>query len=219
LTPTITSTPSPTPRPGIVNCPDALPSRLLAGDLARFLISSGLQKEPAADSEQIKAILPEMEISVLSGPECVAGLTWWRVDFNGTVGWTLEAENDDYYLEPFFPPTPTPTITPSPTATATWTPSPTYTATPIITCPGFMPSRLAVGGRGWVTPGEPNRLREKPSADSAQIGQIYGGKEFEVLDGPVCDPAGRAWWQVDASGVIGWTVEGQGNTYFVEPMP
>lgn len=87
-----------------------------------------------------------------------------------------------------------------------------------ITCPGFLPSRLVVGGTGRVTPGTPNRLRAQPAVSAPPVGTIPGGESFQVLAGPQCDPAGIAWWQVNYNGTIGWTAEGQGSTYFVEPV-
>lgn len=90
--------------------------------------------------------------------------------------------------------------------------------TQAVTCPGFMPSRLVVGGIGRVTPGTPNRLREQASTGAPLLGTIEGGQQFLVLAGPQCDPAGIAWWQVNYNGVIGWTAEGQGATYFTEPV-
>ncbi|MCS7071928.1 MAG: SH3 domain-containing protein [Anaerolinea sp.] len=87
-----------------------------------------------------------------------------------------------------------------------------------ITCPGFLPSRLIVGGTGRVTPGTPNRLRAQPATSAPAVGTIPGGAQFQVLAGPQCDPVGIAWWQVNYNGTIGWTAEGQGSTYFVEPV-
>lgn len=84
------------------------------------------------------------------------------------------------------------------------------------TCPGFMVSRLEVGERGNVTPGLPNRLRNGPSFGNEASGQIPGGAGFEVLDGPVCADD-TAWWQVDYNGLVGWTAEGEDNTYWLEP--
>jgi hypothetical protein len=106
-------------------------------------------------------------------------------------------------------------------ASAPPAPAPTMgaPAPSVITCPGFMPSRLRPGGRGRITPGLANRLRSDPSTSAAQIGTIPGGAAFDVLSGPVCDPAGRAWWQVAYGGLIGWTAEGQGSEYFTEPIP
>lgn len=112
-------------------------------------------------------------------------------------------------LQPLFPVTPTAT---TPPGNAVPTPA------QAVACPGFLPSRLRVGGMGRVTPGAPNNLRSQPSVSASLIGQIPGGATFQVLAGPLCDPAGIAWWQVNFNGLIGWTVEGQGNVYWVEPI-
>jgi hypothetical protein len=96
------------------------------------------------------------------------------------------------------------------------------TATPYIVlpsggqCPGFMPSRLVVGGQGIVTPGSSNRLRETP-ATGRILTEIPPGGIFDVLEGPVCMSNGIAWWRVNYSGTIGWTAEGQGTEYWLEP--
>ena len=87
-----------------------------------------------------------------------------------------------------------------------------------ITCPGAPPSQLVSGGRGRVTPGSANRMRDTASTSGVEVGQIPGGERFLVLDGPVCAD-GFAWWEVDYNGVIGWTVEGSGADYWVLPGP
>lgn len=84
-------------------------------------------------------------------------------------------------------------------------------------CPGFMPSRLTLNIQARVTPGLPNRLREQPSLNSRELTNVPGGAVFYVLDGPVCDPVGIAWWQISYNGITGWTGEGQGNVYWLEP--
>ena len=84
-----------------------------------------------------------------------------------------------------------------------------------LTCPGFLPSRLAVGLQARVTPGLPNTLRNYPGGWA--VGQIPGGGVFTVVDGPQCTQ-GMAWWLVNYQGQIGWTGEGYGNTYWLEPL-
>jgi hypothetical protein len=85
-----------------------------------------------------------------------------------------------------------------------------------VTCPGFMPSRLVGNSVARVTPGDPNNIRTDPSTSSTQIGQIPGGELFIVLQGPTCAD-NLAWWQVNYNGTIGWTVEGQDQTYWLDP--
>jgi hypothetical protein len=122
--------------------------------------------------------------------------------------------------------TPTNTLTPTPssTFTPTFTPTPTLTFTPSVTprpssvtCEGFLTSRLKVGEQGRVLD-EPLRLRSRASASGSQVALMDAGATFGVLEGPECDPAGRAWWKVHYGELEGWTVEGQGEEYFTEPV-
>jgi len=112
-------------------------------------------------------------------------------------------------------PLPLPVATPPP---AQALPSPTPSPNQLI-CPGFLPSRLQVGRNGRVMPGVANNLRSAPSTNSQILGQIPGGGVFTVVEGPSCDAAGIAWWRVTYQNLNGWTGEGQGSAYWVEPMP
>lgn len=96
-------------------------------------------------------------------------------------------------------------------------PPPPPTPTPAI-CEGFLPSRLRSGGQGRVTPGSSNNLRDQPTTSGGLVAVIPSGAAFSVLTGPIC-AGGIAWWQVDYEGIIGWTAEGQGSTYYLEPLP
>jgi hypothetical protein len=84
-----------------------------------------------------------------------------------------------------------------------------------ISCPGALPSRLVVGGQGHVLPDGPNRVRIEPAG--AVIGRIPEGESFAVLTGPRCTSNHIAWWKVDYNGLVGWTPEGQGLEYWLEP--
>lgn len=132
--------------------------------------------------------------SVLNGPQCGPdGRWWWLVDYLGLRGWTAEGEGaSTYWLEPY--------------------------GSTQSTCPGFLPSRLIVGRQARVTlwPDLPNRIRSGPSYQNLIIGRIPAGGVFTVLSGPYCNQ-NTAWWQVEYGGVVGWTVEGIGNIYYLEP--
>ena len=85
-------------------------------------------------------------------------------------------------------------------------------------CEGAPPSRLAVGMNGQVVPNTgPNNMRYEPTTISAVMGQIPAGGEFEIVAGPSCAD-GFVWWQVSYNGVTGWTAEGQGSDYWLEPL-
>jgi uncharacterized protein YraI len=80
-----------------------------------------------------------------------------------------------------------------------------------------MPSRLEIGEMGAVTPGPSNNVRSDPGLGNRRLGAIPGEGVFLVLDGPVC-AEDTAWWQVDYEGLVGWTAEGEGDMYWLEPV-
>jgi len=36
---------------------------------------------------------------VLDGPTCAGGFAWWRVNYRGTIGWTVESGDGVYWVE------------------------------------------------------------------------------------------------------------------------
>lgn len=84
-------------------------------------------------------------------------------------------------------------------------------------CQGAPPPRLEIGSLGRVTPGAPNRLRSQPSTSGGILGQMPAGSIFNVVGGFSCGE-GYTWWQVNFNGIVGWTVEGTGSTYYLEPV-
>lgn len=88
-----------------------------------------------------------------------------------------------------------------------------------VACAGFnLPSRLQINGTGRVLPGLPNNLRAQATTNSQLLSQMPGGGMFTVLEGPRCGDQGILYWFVSYNGVQGWTGEGQGSTYWVEPV-
>lgn len=120
--------------------------------------------------------------------------------------------------------TPSTTFTPSATFTATNTPTTTYTPSPTplptaVLCEGALPTRLYAGLTARVVPGgQDNRIRFTPGTSGERVGLIPAADVFIVVDGPVCMD-GFAWWQVEYQGVIAWTAESDGQTYWLEPLP
>jgi hypothetical protein len=132
--------------------------------------------------------------TVVDGPQCADSYLWWQVNYNGKIGWTPEGENTTYWLEPIG-----------------------TSATPNDCLPA-LPPRLVIGGQGRVTPGQPNLIRSVPSRTSGTvIGQIPAGGVFDVIGGPQCGD-GLRYWQVTYIGRTGWTAEGQGVNYWLEPV-
>lgn len=118
--------------------------------------------------------------------------------------------------------TPRPSLTPSPSVTPSNTPSPTpYLGATWYPCLGLYPSRLRVGDRAMVSlsPPLPNRLRREASKGAEVIALLQPGEKVEILGGPAC-ASQMIWWQVRslASGLSGWTAEGDGKTYWLVPL-
>jgi len=83
-------------------------------------------------------------------------------------------------------------------------------------------SRLYIGAHAVVSGGTsdpPNRVRSMPSTTAEIIHQIYPGAIVKILEGPVCAD-GLVFWKVENKtipGGLGWTAEGDGTVYFIEP--
>lgn len=83
-------------------------------------------------------------------------------------------------------------------------------------CPVSLAGRLTVGKQGRVIPGPANRLRSGPSYSATIIGTIPGGSTFDVIGEAQCD-GGSRFWKVRFNGAEGFTAEGEGTTYWLEP--
>jgi hypothetical protein len=184
--------PNPNPNPG--------PSTGARATVTAYRLN--IRNAPSAYTGQILVKVNRNETYAIVGRN--TNRSWWQLNVNGTIGWASGAYLNVYDTQ---------------NVPVTYNTAPTWTATPSSggsQCPGFLPSRLWVGGRGRVTPGDPNNLRLQPSLSSAWVGQIPGSGVFDVLGGPVCANY-AAWWQVRYNGVVGWTMEGQYSTYWLEP--
>lgn len=187
--------------------------RLQAGGFGRVISdvsANNIRSIPATDGELLGQIPPRATFEVLEGPSCTDDdRAWWRVRYNDIEGWTSEGAGSDYLVEP---------ITADDVSATVSAPTPTPAPTEAFACPGFQPSQLVIGGLGRVTSGSSNNLRSIPEQSGELLGQIPTGDSFTVLEGPTCDESGIAWWRVDYAGITGWTAEGQGTEYYVEPF-
>ena len=83
-------------------------------------------------------------------------------------------------------------------------------------------TRLTAGGQAMVmgAPTDPpNRVRAEALIGDNVIGEIFPGTILKVLEGPVCI-SGLVFWKVQSTvipGGVGWTAEGDGTEYYLEP--
>ncbi len=81
-------------------------------------------------------------------------------------------------------------------------------------------SRLQVGDEAVVMPGDPNLVRSEPQKTDNMIGKLYAGDHFTIIGGPECAD-GLVFWLVSSPsipGSYGWTAEGDGKEYWLEPV-
>jgi hypothetical protein len=66
----------------------------------------------------------------------------------------------------------------------------------------------------------PNRVREGPDTSAEIIYRIDPGGTLQVVEGPICIN-GLIFWKVENAlipGGVGWTAEGDGTEYYLEPI-
>lgn len=102
-------------------------------------------------------------------------------------------------------------------STLTWIRVPDLTL-PGTTCAGKY-THLLPGVWAQVTTSNPNRVHSAPSISAEVVGQLFAGTVSFVAEGPVCAD-GLVFWRVENAtipGGSGWTAEGDGKEYWLEP--
>ncbi len=84
------------------SCPGLLASRMVVGEQGRVTpgASNNLREEPSQSAERVGLIPAGEEFTVLNGPMCAEGYAWWKVNYQDQVGWTVEGNDSEYWLEP-----------------------------------------------------------------------------------------------------------------------
>ncbi len=83
-------------------CPGLRPPRLTVGRRGRVTPGDPNRVRDEPGGKIVGRIPPEGVFKVLDGPRCTLdGMAWWKVDYQGLVGWTAEGNTDYYWLEPW----------------------------------------------------------------------------------------------------------------------
>ena len=108
---------------------------------------------------------------------------------------------------------------PTPTRTPTITPYPTEAQLP--DCQAGYSTHLKVGARAIVESESalPNRIRAEAGLEGKVLGLIQQYETVIVLAGPICRD-NWVWWKVrsEQSFIVGWTAEGDEETYWLQPL-
>jgi len=186
-----------------VQCPGAPASRLVAGARAQVTPgeSNNVRSAPSLSGRKIGNGIPGRGIfMVIEGPACADGLAWWKVNYQGLIGWTAEGVPGDYWLEP---------LTDSP-------PPPTDSGSGEL-C-GNIPRRFRVG-EVVVVSWRGNGLRiltRVPGGARQALAQGAPYNKLRIDGGPVCESLGStygedSWYYYIYSftdGVSGWVADG-----------
>lgn len=84
------------------SCPGALPPRLVVGQPGRVTpgLPNKIRSQPSLAAAEVGSAPGEATFTVVGGPTCADGFTWWQIDYNGTIGWTASGNSSEYWVEP-----------------------------------------------------------------------------------------------------------------------
>jgi hypothetical protein len=83
-------------------CPGFKVSRLTAGRTAHITpgAANNIRSIASTKGVLLGQIPAGATLSVLEGPTCADNLAWWRVNYNGIIGWTAEGADNTYWMRP-----------------------------------------------------------------------------------------------------------------------
>ncbi len=82
-------------------CPGASPLMLTVGGQGRVTpgVPNKVRSTPTLSGIQAGTIDPGGVFTVIGGPHCADGLSWWQIDYHGLTGWTAGGMVDDPWVE------------------------------------------------------------------------------------------------------------------------
>ena len=88
-------------------CSPAPPSHLIVHERAQVSSADPRPlniRDGAGTAHPIIAEIPtDALLYVLEGPTCSQNYAWYRVEFNGIIGWIAEGDQHAYYVQPYPP--------------------------------------------------------------------------------------------------------------------
>jgi hypothetical protein len=87
------------------SCADTLVPRLTIGTVGRVTHgnSNNVRDTPSTTGKLVGKLPGGESFKVMDGPTCADGFNWWQVHTTDFDGWTVEADNTDYWLRPYAP--------------------------------------------------------------------------------------------------------------------
>ena len=193
-------------------CPGAPPPRLWIGATGR--VTPGLSNLIRDDNgRQIGSIPAGGTFEVIDGPTCRAGYAWWKVKYQGTIGWTAEGKPGDYWLEPVSSSSSFGQLTKTPGGGS------------LGELCGGVPQRFSVGDIVVVSSLGDNLLILTEAGGNKAIVLAVTGDQLEIRGEPVCSRLGaynqNTWyWKVYsyADKVPGWVADGPVSQRWICPV-
>lgn len=89
--------------PDTYSCPGTLPIRLRVGGQGRVTpgLPNKMRSAPGSSTSTVGSVPGEAVFTVVGGPQCADGYTWWQINYQGTVGWTASGNSQEYWVEPY----------------------------------------------------------------------------------------------------------------------
>lgn len=145
------------------------------------------------------------------------GVSIWQSD----IGETKLADNPPYDNEDYLKPQGSSSVA---WGVMEWFINETVTLSPLGTttdgCFGSPPTRLTQelnpAMNAVVLPGDANNIRDE--VGGSVIGKIPAGFGMLITGEAKCDANGIRYYPIEYDGITGWTAEGQGNDYWLEPF-
>ena len=93
---------STTTAPTTISCEGALPSRIVAGDIAQVITTPDplRARASAPDGEILELLYQNASMQVLTGPVCIEGIAWFEILLgDGRTAWIAEGVSGEYYVD------------------------------------------------------------------------------------------------------------------------